>query len=178
MTNIVIASQNPVKIEAVRSGFEIMFPGETFDIRSLSVPSGVGRQPMTSAETLQGAQNRAHNARQAIPQADYWVGIEGGIDWIDEQMVAFAWIFVISQNRIGKSKTGTFFLPAEVANLVRQGKELGEADDIVFERSNSKQKDGAIGILTGNVIDRTRLYQHAVILALVSFKNPELYLAE
>ncbi len=178
MTTVVIASQNPVKIEAVRSGFQVMFPEETFDMHSVSVASGVGRQPMTSTETLQGARNRAYNARQVIQKADFWVGIEGGIDWVDDQMAAFAWIFVLSQKRIGKSKTGTFFLPAEVAKLVRQGKELGEADDIVFERSNSKQKDGAIGILTGNVIDRTRLYQHAVILALVPFKNPELYLSE
>jgi non-canonical (house-cleaning) NTP pyrophosphatase len=59
--------------------------------------------------------------------------------------------------------------------LVRQGKELGEANDIVFERSNSKQNDGAIGLLTGNVIDRTKLYEHGVIMALVAFKNPEIY---
>ena len=93
-------------------------------------------------------------------------------------MAAFAWIFVLSQKGEGKSQTGTFFLPSEVAELIRQGKELGDADDIVFKRSNSKQKDGAIGILTSNVIDRTSLYQHAVVLALVPFKNPEFYVPE
>ena len=178
MKTIVIASQNPVKIEAARSGFETMFPGESFEIRSVSVPSGVGHQPMSSPETLRGAKNRAHNARQALPQADYWVGIEGGIEQINGEMAAFAWIFVLSPQRAGKSQTGTFFLPSEVAELVQQGKELGDADDIVFERSNSKQKDGAIGILTGNIIDRTKLYQHAVVLALVPFRNPELYIPE
>jgi len=178
MKTIVIASQNPVKIEAARSGFETMFPGESFEIHSASVTSGVGHQPMSSPETLKGAQNRAYNARQAIPQADYWVGIEGGIEQINGEMAAFAWIFVLSPQRTGKSQTGTFFLPSEVAELVRQGKELGDADDIVFGRSNSKQKDGAIGILTGNIIDRTKLYQHAVVLALVPFTNPELYIPE
>ena len=178
MKTIVKASQNPVKIEAARSGFEIMFPGETFKVRSVSVPSGGGQQPMSSQETLQGARNRARNARQALPQADYWVGIEGGIELINGEMAAFAWVFVLSQKRAGKSQTGTFFLPSEVAELIRQGKELGDADDIVFKRSNSKQKDGAIGILTSNVIDRTSLYQHAVVLALVPFKNPELYVPE
>jgi len=53
--------------------------------------------------------------------------------------------------------------------------ELGEADDRVFERSNSKQTNGAIGLLTGNVIDRTTLYAPAVVFALIPFKNPELY---
>jgi non-canonical (house-cleaning) NTP pyrophosphatase len=58
-----------------------------------------------------------------------------------------------------------------VAELIRNGKELGEADDIVFGESNSKQKMGAVGLLTNNVIDRTEYYTHAVILALIRFKN-------
>jgi non-canonical (house-cleaning) NTP pyrophosphatase len=53
--------------------------------------------------------------------------------------------------------------------------ELGEADDLVFGRSNSKQDNGAIGLLTGDVIDRAQLYEQAVILALVPFKNPDMY---
>jgi len=87
------------------------------------------------------------------------------------------WVVVRSGDRVGKARTGTFFLPAPVADLVRQGKELGEADDIIFGRSNSKQENGAIGLLTGNVIDRTQLYEHAVVLALVPFKNVGLYSA-
>jgi len=58
---------------------------------------------------------------------------------------------------------------------VRAGVELGEADDIVFQRANSKQENGAIGLLTGDVIDRRQLYEHAIVLALVAFKNPSLY---
>ncbi|MEA2092741.1 MAG: DUF84 family protein, partial [Patescibacteria group bacterium] len=55
------------------------------------------------------------------------------------------------------------------------GKELGEADDIVFQRNNSKQENGAVGILTGDVVDRTKCYTEAVILALIPFKNVNLY---
>ena len=53
--------------------------------------------------------------------------------------------------------------------------ELGEADDIVFGQSNSKQKSGAVGLLTGDIIDRKSLYEEAVVLALIPFKNEELY---
>jgi non-canonical (house-cleaning) NTP pyrophosphatase len=52
---------------------------------------------------------------------------------------------------------------------------LGEADDRVFSRKNSKQSNGAIGILTNDAIDRTELYIPAVIFALIPFKNPDLY---
>jgi non-canonical (house-cleaning) NTP pyrophosphatase len=77
--------------------------------------------------------------------------------------------------RSGSGRTASFLLPEAVASLVRQGKELGEADDLVFERSNSKQENGAVGILTGDVIDRAALYEPAVVLALIPFKNPDLY---
>ncbi|MEJ5200799.1 MAG: inosine/xanthosine triphosphatase [Anaerolineales bacterium] len=177
MKTIVLASENPVKIQAVLNGFQKMFPEETFQIHTASVPSGVNAQPMTSAETLTGAMNRAQNAATIIAKADFWVGIEGGVEETNEgEMAAFAWVVIIGQDIIGKGKSGTFFLPPPVCNLIRQGKELGEADDIVFDRKNSKQDNGAIGLLTDNAIDRKGLYEHAVILALVPFKNLTLYL--
>jgi inosine/xanthosine triphosphatase len=175
MKTIVIASHNPVKIQAVTNGFQRMFPEETFKVISVEVASGVSRQPMSDSEMHQGALNRVENARRAMPDADFWAGIEGGTEPLDGQLAAFAWIVVCSPTLSGESRSGLFFLPPSVADLVQQGKELGEADDIIFERSNSKQQNGAIGILTGDVLDRTSLYEHAVILALVPFKNIGLY---
>jgi non-canonical (house-cleaning) NTP pyrophosphatase len=90
-------------------------------------------------------------------------------------MEVFAWVVVKSASMLGKGKTGTFFLPRAVVKLIKEGKELGEADDIVFKRQNSKQENGAVGILTGNIIDRTSFYKVAVLLALIPFKNPTLY---
>ena len=42
-------------------------------------------------------------------------------------------------------------------------------------RSNSKQDNGAVGLLTDSVIDRAQLYEQAMILALIPFKNEILY---
>ena len=175
MKKIVVASQNPVKVNAVQSGFERMFPSEVFSISTVTVPSGVCAQPASDAETLTGALTRARNAAQTVKDADYWVGVEGGIEDVNGEMTAFAWIVVISEDLVGKGRTGTFYLPSRVSDLIREGLELGEADDIVFKRSNSKQENGAIGILTGNVIDRAKLYEHGVVMSLVPFKNSDLY---
>lgn len=172
---IVLASKNPVKARAALNAFGRMFPEETFELTPVSVASGVEDQPASDQETFQGAINRAHNAAQMIPQADFWVGIEGGISDQDGEMNAFAWVVVLSNGQIGKSRTGTFSLPRKVAELVRQGRELGEADDIVFGETNSKQESGAVGLLTQNVVDRTGLYEQAVVLALIPLKNPHLY---
>ncbi len=174
MKTIVVASTNPVKLDSARAGFERMFPQESFQVRGAVVSSGVSDQPMSDAETLQGASNRAENARMSAPDADYWVGIEGGCEDLHGALMAFAWIVVLTRTESGRGRTGAFCLPQEIAALVRQGVELGEADDRVFGRSNSKQMNGAIGILTGDVIDRVRYYEEAVILALIPFKNPQL----
>jgi inosine/xanthosine triphosphatase len=175
MKTILLASKNPVKIQAALQGFQRMFPGEEFTIQQVTVPSGVSNQPISDQETYRGALNRVDSAFKLNPQADFWVGIEGGVEEKDGELSAFAWIVIRSKERYGKSRSGSFQLPKKLADLIQQGIELGEADDIVFNRSNSKQVNGAIGILTGDVIDRTELYQHAVILALVPFKNDGLY---
>jgi len=175
MKTIAVASKNPVKIQATLNGFQRMFPLEIFEVEMVSAPSGVSEQPFSDQETLQGALNRARSAAVMTPNADYWVGIEGGIEDYGGEMAAFAWIVVQSKSHCGKGRTGSFFLPGRIAELVREGHELGDADDIVFQKSNSKQKNGAIGILTENVVDRTSLYEQAVILALVPFKNPDIY---
>jgi inosine/xanthosine triphosphatase len=175
MKIIVVASQNPAKIRATLGGFTRMFPNETFRIEPVSVPSGVKVQPSSDYETLTGAETRATNASKQSPEADYWIGIEGGVEDHNGEISAYAWIVILSKELAGRSRTGTFFLPEEVASLIRGGKELGEADDIVFHEINSKQKNGAVGLLTTNVIDRIKLYEHAVILALIPFKNPEMY---
>lgn len=172
---VIIASKNPVKIEAAKVGFEKMFPSENFEFEGVSVPSGVNDQPMSNQETKAGAINRADRAKAKFQQADFWVGIEGGIEKEGSEMEAFAWVVIKSGALDGKARTGTFFLPKKVVELIDAGKELGEADDLVFSHTNSKQKSGAVGILTGNVMVRSTYYTEAVVLALIPFKNTELY---
>ncbi len=175
MKKVIIASKNPVKINAVKHGFERMFPDIIFDYVGVSVSSEVSDQPSSDDETFKGAFNRAKNANLQYPDANYWVGIEGGIQKIGREMETFAWVFIKSSTKNGKSRTGTFFLPFKVMQLIDEGKELGEADDIVFKCSNSKQENGAVGILTDNIIDRTKYCLESVILALIPFKNDGLY---
>ncbi|PJF21617.1 MAG: inositol monophosphatase [Phototrophicales bacterium] len=172
--NIVVASTNPVKIECTRLGFEQVFPNVELTLSGVSVPSGVSDQPMSDDETLQGALNRATNAQLAEPNADFWVGIEGGVADHQGELHCFAWVVVQSISKLGKGRTATFILPDEVAKLVRQGYELGHADDIVFGRQNSKQANGSVGILTKDILTRTSFYVPAVILALIPFIQPHL----
>jgi len=58
---------------------------------------------------------------------------------------------------------------------LKQGEETGIATDLVFKTKNSKQKEGSVGILTNGTIDRTKYYEDSVVLALIPFKNSDLY---
>lgn len=175
LKTIAVGSKNPVKANAIRSAFQQIFPEDEFDTVSYDVPSGVSDQPKSDAETLRGARNRMDAVRLALPDSDFWVGIEGGIEDSVNGMYAFAWIIACSDTTCGQSRTATFPLPHAIAELIRQGIELGHATDHVFGRANTKHKEGAIGVLSDNVVDRTILYEHAAIMALIALKNSEMY---
>lgn len=176
MKKIIVASKNPVKIEAALKGFQEMFPESIFEAEGIAASSGVSNQPMGDEETYQGAWNRVQAAKKAQTNADFWIGIEGGnIRHGKNEMEVMAWIVVASKEQTGKARTAGFFLPPKIINLVNQGYELGDADDIVFGIENSKSGLGSGGLLTKGVIDRMRFYVPAVIFALIPFKQTELY---
>ena len=132
---------------------------------------------MTDEETCRGAKNRAYNARTQFPDAQYWIGIEGGLAVLSDRMDVFAWIFILDHQGVeGLSRTSTFALPPPLMQLINAGVELGEANDIFFHDHNSKQKGGAIGTLTNGVIGRTEYYVQPVMLALIPFLQREIYI--
>lgn len=171
---VIITSKNPVKIKAAKEGFKALLPSsETYEFRPLSVPSNVPDQPFSDAETLLGASNRVANAREAEPDADFWVGIEGGVDNHDGGILNFAWVVVASREsgRTGKARTSAYYLPEESVTLLREGLELGQADAKVFGKSDTRSGSGSVGLLTDDVVDRAGFYTQAVILALIPIKN-------
>ena len=95
-----------------------MFPSVPFEFQTIAVPSGVSVQPATDRETLLGATNRAVNASSKIPNADFWVGVEGGIEDDGVEVAAFAWVVVKSPLTLGKARTSAFYLPPKVVELI------------------------------------------------------------
>ena len=175
MPLVVVASENPVKLEAARRAFLQAFPDTDWQFDVKAVSSDVADQPMTSDETLAGARNRAEAVRTAVPTADYWVGIEGGLEEKDGELEAFAWAVVLSPTGQGKGKTSSFFLPEKVAKLIREGKELATATDIIFKTTNARHSIGAVGALTRGHVDRATFNAEAVLMALIPFLNEALY---
>ncbi|EHH1059101.1 inosine/xanthosine triphosphatase [Vibrio parahaemolyticus] len=166
---VVIASLNPAKINAVKSAFQSAFPQQTFEFVGISVPSEVADQPMTNEETHRGAVNRVKNAKLEMPTADFYVGLEAGI----EGNVTFAWMVIESDTHRGESRSASLMLPPEVLAQLADANELGDVMDKVFGTENIKQKGGAISLLTQNQLTRSSVYHQALILALIPFTNPD-----
>lgn len=171
MKTVIVASLNPAKINAVKSAFNDIFPDQPFHFQGVSVASGVAAQPMSDHETKQGAMNRVHNAEQAYSDADYYVGLEAGI----ENGMTFAWMIIKSGQHYGESRSASLLLPPKVAEQLTADNELGHVMDEVFATENIKQKGGAIGLLTRHHLTRSSVYHQALILALIPFMNPNLF---
>jgi inosine/xanthosine triphosphatase len=174
---ILVGSKNPVKIESVNEAFLNYF--HDIDVRGIDVNSGVPDQPVND-DTFKGARNRAEalikiNVENKL-EAEYMVGIEGGIMNICDNWFSLGCICIM--NKEGKVSFGTsshFGLPKQIIDQLLQGIELGTVIDSLTDQHNSKQKSGAIGFLTKNIITRKDLYTQGIISAIIPFLNPTLF---
>ncbi|MBT3406859.1 inosine/xanthosine triphosphatase [Candidatus Woesearchaeota archaeon] len=170
---ILVGSKNPVKIESVKEAFAKLY--ENIEVEGISVESNVPDQPLNK-ETFEGARNRALELRKLQSDADFFVGIEGGIADICGTWFSFGAVHII--NKDGKEGKGTsphFLLPDKVIKRLQQREELGIIMDEITKESNTKQKGGAIGFFTNGVMTRKELYVGGIITALIPFQHPNLF---
>jgi inosine/xanthosine triphosphatase len=160
---IAIGSKNPVKIAAAQAILHQVFPEA--DFITVEVPSGVPEQPWGDEETRTGALNRARAAREQS-RADYGLGLEGGVVETPSGLMTCAWcVMVDTQGRVGIGGGVHILLPAAVAAGLRRGGELGPLMDRLIGEDNTKQKQGAVGILTNGLSNRQTAYEQIVAMA-------------
>ena len=171
--NVVVGTTNPAKIAAVKGAIQQMWPAAI--VTGVNVDSGVSAQPLSDEEAIIGAPNGAHLALK-MGNADLGVGVEGNTVEMAGRMFSTAWVVVVDRvGALGLGSSGRFLLPEPVAKTVRQGGELGPLMDELTGEQNTKHRQGAVGILTNNLITRTAALETAVIFALTRFINPNYY---
>jgi inosine/xanthosine triphosphatase len=171
---VAVGSRNPVKIESVRLAFAALWPSDHWVVEGCSVASSVPDQPMSDDEARQGARVRAVHSLRALG-AEYGVGLEGGLQQVEDRWFNCAWVSVVDKDgREGLGTTLRMVVPPALMKIVLSGRELGEACDVVFQRTNTKQVNGHFGLMTGNAIHRTGALRDAVVAALAIFRHPEL----
>jgi inosine/xanthosine triphosphatase len=171
---IAIGSQNPVKRQAVEHVLSEQFDGAMFI--TVAVSSGVSDQPFGDEETRRGAVNRARAALQQATTAAFGVGLEGGVQETEFGLLTCAWCAIVdADGRTGVGGSSCVQLPPTVADMIRDGAELGAAMDHISGASNTKHGLGAIGLLTDALLTRQTAYEYLIKLALAPFIRNDWY---
>lgn len=172
---VAVGSTNIVKIEAVKHAFASVWPDIKWEVMGVDVSSGVSSQPLTDEETIIGARHRALKARDTC-DADYGIGIEGGIQEIDTHFYDSGWVVIVDRkNQEGSGSSLRIVVPPKMMAFISQGKELGEANDTTFQREDIGKQEGHFGTMTNGAITRVKGYTDGVIAALTRFIHPELF---
>ena len=170
---IAVGSRNPVKLSAVENVFRRVF--SRVNVVAVEVDPRISVMPLSDREALEGARERARQARAALG-ADIGVGLEGATTTVLNHLLTSGWAAVYDGKRFGLGGGGHLLLPPAVVDKISsEGKELGTAIDELIGRSNTKQKSGAIGVLTRGLSSRREAYEYILIYALIPFLSPELY---
>lgn len=177
---VLVGSKNQVKIKSVKEAFEKYY--ENVEVEGFSIPSNVPEQPVGN-ETFTGAENRALALMEinlaGNLNADFFVGIEGGIIEIHNTWFGFGCMCVIDKNKNQSFGASPFFeLPGFIVEELLDGIELGEVMDKLTGVENSKHKDGAIGFFTNGIMNRKNLYVQGLITALAPFQHKNLFFEE
>lgn len=184
---IAIGSLRQPKIDAVKAGFQKVqhfFPdAKSVEYLPRQVESNIPQMPLSLAELMEGAYNRAENLRDADMEADFYVGLEGGFfkhqhPLLPPQYFLQGWVYVSDGEHGAFGATGTVAVPAVVAQeVVDNRKELGDIIDAYGGAQNIRDRDGAFGVFTRGLLTRQASFEFAVMSAFAPFYNRELYKA-
>ncbi len=180
---VAVGSKRRPKLDSVRETLAALGPkfglGTDFEVVGVAVSSGVRHTPLSREETMSGARNRAEAvlriAREKNESWKYFVGLEGGIDVVNEHRNR--WVFLENwayladaTGRASFGQSGAIALPEPLAvRVVDEGIELAEAIDAYAGQTGVRDAQGAWGVLTHNLITRQDSYRIALISAFATF---------
>lgn len=174
---VVVGSNNTPKRNAVESSFKAAFPDEEIIIETVNADSGVSSHPTSAEESITGALMRVARAKELVSDADYYVGIEGGLLRVSGRSWEIGWVAM--SNSEGKITTGLSSgveLQGGVLNAVIDGVELNNVLENDFGISSAGNNAGFYGLATNDLVTRQAAYEQGVTFALAPFLHPEFYL--
>ena len=177
---IAVGTTNRAKLQSVETAAGRMFPAGHL-LQPCSADSSVSDQPMSVAETMEGATNRAHaalaHAAARGAPADYGVGIEGGLERVGERWFEAGWVAVVraSDGRVGYGSAGRCEVSGSIVRRLQAGEELCEVMDDLSGQSAVGSHQGMMGIVTRGILQRGECMTHGVYFGFAPFISDEVY---
>jgi len=184
---VAVGSTRKPKLAAVRealSEISALLSDAELEIVGHEVDSGVAHTPSSREEMMRGARQRAealHSIAQRENQTwNYFVGLEGGLDCVQENGVRLvfleSWAYVSDGSHGFFGRSGAIELPTTLADEVLiRGTELAIAIDRFAEQTGIRDGQGAWGVLSADKITRQEAFRVAVIAAFAPFYNRAMY---
>ena len=183
-----LGSTRAPKVEAVRRVLAALVPHQPAlsgaEIASRDVAHDTPSMPLTLDHLLDGARRRAEQALFALERegraADLGVGLEGGLDLRQDagrrRGYLMSWAYVTDGRRGAHGCGGAIEVPPKVVDrVVEEGVELSSVIDALVAREDTRSREGAWGVLTRGLLDRTRSFELALLNAMAPFYNEGIY---
>jgi inosine/xanthosine triphosphatase len=205
MQKIVLAvgSKRGPKLNAVKEALQAfswkLAPEAEFEVLGVEVESGVSHTPASRLELMRGARHRAESLQQLARERGaswkFFVGLEGGLDVIEEsgssqrppsdlplnfdshrRVFLESWAYVTDGTRGHFGRSGSIEIPQALAHEVLDCRvELSAAIDDFAGAVGIRDAQGAWGVLSGDFISRQEAFRVAVLAAFAPFYNEQMY---
>jgi inosine/xanthosine triphosphatase len=204
MERIVVAvgSTRKPKLKAVTEALDafasLLAPQTHLEVVGVEVESGVSHTPVSREELMRGARQRAgallRLAYQKGHSWSYFIGLEGGLDVVPESAASAgmlgpptpfeyrrrvfleSWAYVTDGTRGHFGRSGGVELPEALASeVLENGIELSVAIDRFAGAVGIRDRQGAWGVLSSNLITRQEAFRVAVVAAFAPFYNAKMY---
>jgi len=176
MLRVAVGSRNPVKLRATRNVFR-MVVGRV-RVMGVKVEKPFA-QPLDQAQIIEGAASRAKQALKA-GNYDLGVGIEAGLAPAPRTRSGFVdvqWCAILDrEGNLTLGHGSGFEYPLDVTDeVIVRKREVSEAMERLSGIERIGQRMGAIGYLSRGRLNRTRLTEQAVFMAMLPRMRANLY---
>ncbi len=196
MPLIAVGTTRGPKLDAVHEVLQqlslLLNADSPFEVCAFEVDSGVRHTPLSSAESMRGARQRAEAltlmAAKKGESYQYFVGLEGGLEVIESndaqeefpgnsrRVFLESWAYVTNGTRGHFGRSGAIELPEALGlEVLDHGVELAWAIDKFAGEAGIRDGQGAWGILSGNLIGRREAFRIALVAAFAPFYNASMF---
>jgi non-canonical (house-cleaning) NTP pyrophosphatase len=132
-------------------------------------------------------QDLAQSASKSSERSQYFVGLEGGLDIIEDaggeghtadgrRVLLESWAYVTDGRSGYYGRSGGVEIPDALArSVLEDGVELAAAIDAFAGAVGIRDAQGAWGVLSAGLISRTEAFRVAVVAAFAPFYNQKMY---